>query len=158
ELYDMDGNVDLYLQRTVPPTLAQFEFNSTQGGTDPEQIVVRTNAALPDLNGEWYLAVPNLEATDVNFTIRAVVANATGILISGQPLDIRVRPATPPVTGFELTWSTVDGERYRIDVSDDLATWTTLGFVDAMGTTATFSDPTPAQPLRFYRIVQVPVP
>ena len=57
QLYNLSGNADLVLQREVPPAMAPYFAGSFQPGTNPEQIVVRTSAALPDLLGNWYLGV-----------------------------------------------------------------------------------------------------
>ena len=67
ELYNLSGNADLVLQRDVPPTMTPYFGTSFFTGTTPEQIVLRTNSALPasyyapDLRGHWYLGLYNNE-------------------------------------------------------------------------------------------------
>ena len=60
--------------------------------------------------------------------------------------------------GPTLTWPTVPGEKYEIEVTTNFVTWTVLATVTATGPTLTFTDPTPVviPGFRFYRIVQVP--
>ena len=80
--------------------MVPYFAGSFQPGTTPEQIVVRTSAAVPDLRGDWYLGVYNNQLTnDVAYTIRAILPEG-GILVSALPtgghkpgLCLRLRPA-----------------------------------------------------------------
>jgi hypothetical protein len=74
--------------------------------------------------------------------------------------SIAMAPA-PVVTGNatpQITWSTVVGEKYQVQVSTDLVNWTVLTSIVVTGPNSTFTDPTPYtdQLQRFYRILQVP--
>ena len=134
--------------------------NSANPGTNFEQIVIRTNGGMPNLNAiSWFLGVPNQGASPINYTIRAVVTT-NGILPSGMPLN--VVGSRPGGSNLQLTWSpTVDGETYQIQTNGSLIspTWGVLTTIVVNGVSQeTFTDTTPvgAQPSLFYRVVQVP--
>ncbi len=55
-----------------------------------------------------------------------------------------------------LTWPSAPGLKFAIKRSSDLATWQPLGTVDAVGTSATYTDPAPGGPHKFYRIELLP--
>src|SRR6185295_7613220 len=139
---------------TIPNSAtANFDFASP---LKPGQIVLRTNDLFPTLNGDWYLAVDNLQNTNLTFTIRAVVST-NGILPSGLPLNIAIGFAPPPDVGLQFTWYSVLGEKYVIETSTDLVNWTLLDTMVAYSSYTTYSDPTGGSlPLLFYRIRQVP--
>ena len=168
ELYNLSGNADLTLQRGNLPLAPPYFGSSALPGTNSEQIVIRTNGVLPDINGIWYLGVPNNDTNTVTYTIRAVVAtnvvynNGTvivtnGILISGLPISTSVSSGT---NGLTLMWNAVDGENYEIDVSTNLFNWSIVTNIIASGTKVTYVDTNaPAiPPIQFYRIKQIPVP
>jgi hypothetical protein len=158
ELYNLSGDADLVLQPDLPPTMAPYFDGSFFPGTTPEQIVLRTNSALPDLRGDWYLGVYNNELFNVAYTIRAVLPNDQGLLVSAQPLRIALTPLNPP-HGLLLSWNSVEGERYFVQYTASIAApiaWTQLGFVTATTPLTTFEVlPVPNAPA-FFRIVQVP--
>jgi hypothetical protein len=106
--------------------------------------------------GDWSLrVVPELDE-DLDFSIRASLPT-NGVLVSGAPFGLTVRPAVPPATGFELTWNAVVGERYLISRSLDLVSWVPLNQVVAASTTMMFQDPAPPPgAVVFYRVEPVP--
>jgi hypothetical protein len=160
ELYNLSGNVDLTLQREAFPYSAPFAGGSFNSVLGPEQIVIRTNVLGTNINAQWFLGVPNNETRNVTYTIRAVVST-NGLLISALPFSLGITPATPGSgTGPILTWTSVNGETYQVQVSTDLITWTVLATIAGTGETTIFIDPTPITgvPQQFYRIVQVPTP
>ena len=157
ELYNLSGDADLVLQQDVPPTMAPYFDGSFFPGTTPEQIVLRTNSALPDLRGHWYLGVYNNELFNVAYTIRAVLPDNNGLLVSAQPLRMALTPLNPP-HGLLLSWNSVEGEHYFVQYTASIAapvTWTNIGFVTATTPLTTFEVlPVPSAPA-FFRIVQV---
>jgi subtilisin-like proprotein convertase family protein len=157
ELYNLSGNADLVLQQDMPPTMAPYFDGSFFPGTTPEQIVLRTNSMLPDLRGQWYLGVYNNELSNVAYTIRAVLPNNQGLLVSVQPLKLAFTPLNPP-HGLLLSWNSVEGERYFVQYTASIAApviWTNIGFVIATTPLTTFEVlPAPTGPA-FFRIVQV---
>ena len=140
ELYNLSGDADLVLQRDVPPTMAPYFDGSFFPGTTPEQIVLRTSADVPDLRGHWYLGVYNNELSNVAYTIRAVLPDTNGLLVSAQPLQLSLTPLSPP-HGLLLSWNSVEGERYFVQYTASIAapvTWTNIGFVVATTPLTTF--------------------
>jgi hypothetical protein len=158
ELYNLTGNGDLVLQRSNLPYASPYFASSSTSGTNYEQIVLRTNILGTDINGTWYLAVPNNDPSLITYTIRAVLST-NGMLISAFPINTTA--TVPGGTNVQLTWSpTVVGETYQVQTNTDLTTtnWGVLTNIVATGTSITFTDPTPVSsiPMQFYRVVQIP--
>jgi hypothetical protein len=155
ELYYLSGDADLTLKRNSLPFAPPYFAGSFSAGTNYEQIVIRTNVALPDINATWYLGVPNNDPTNVTYTIRAVVST-NGLLISALPLTLMV--SLIGTNGPLLMWNAVDGEHYDVQISTNLINWSLYTNLTAFGRKVTWIDPTPTAgiPMRFYRIVQVP--
>jgi hypothetical protein len=157
ELYNLNGNGDLTVQRGALPLSAPYFTNSANTGTNFEQIVLRTNGTLTDLNAvSWFLGVPNQTGSSISYTIRATVPT-NGILISGQPINA----TTTPVGGTNviINWGpAVIGEKYEIRTNGNLVggNWGALTDIVAASTSMTFTDVIrPSGPL-YYRVVQVP--
>jgi hypothetical protein len=157
EMYNLSGDADLVLQREVPPAMAPYFDGSFFPGRTPEQIVVRTNADIPDLRGHWYLGVYNNETNNVAYTLRAVLPSPDGLLLSAQPLRLSISALNPP-HGLLLSWNSVEGEPYFVQYTASVAapvTWTNLGVVVATTPLTTFEVlPVPNAPA-YYRVVQV---
>jgi hypothetical protein len=156
EMYNLSGDADLVLQREVPPAMAPYFDGSFFPGLTPEQIVVQTNADVPDLRGHWYLGVYNNETNNVAYTLRAVLPDADGLLLSAQPLKMSITTLNPP-HGLLISWNSVVGEPYIVQYTASIAapvTWANLGFVVATTPLTTFEVlPVPNAPA-YYRIVQ----
>jgi hypothetical protein len=156
ELYNLTGDADLVLQREVPPAMAPYFDGSFAVGTTPEQIVVRTSAEVPDLRGHWYLGVYNNEKVNVAYTLRAVLPNANGLLVSGQTLQTNLTLLNPP-RGLLISWNSVEGEGYYVQYTANNTapiTWINVGFVVATTPLTTFEVlPIPSNAVA-YQIVQ----
>jgi hypothetical protein len=164
ELYNMDGNVDLALDFNKYPFSTPYSAESANPGTNGQQIVIRTNAGMTNINGLWYLSVPNNTTSNVSFTIHAVETGTNGLLVSAVPINPTVTVHIGGPSGPTLTWATVAGECYDVDYTTSLSppTWIPLpGMpVTATSTTLSVTDPTPitGMPPRYYRILQVACP
>jgi hypothetical protein len=157
ELYNLTANASLLAGLNQVPTPLDFFTDATGDPLQPARIVLRTNTgAPPDLTGDWFLrVVPEMDG-DLSFTVRAVLS-ANGILVSEAPFQFNLAPLQPPGSGFDLTWSTIPGERYRILRSTDLITWTQLDIITATTSSTSFQDlAPPSEPNVFYAIEQVP--
>jgi len=162
ELYNLSGDADLVLQHSAPPTMAPYFSTSFFDGITPEQIVVRTDPALPadasvpDLRGDWYLGVYNNQQTNVTYTIRAVLPDQNRLLVSGQPFTQSHTVLTLP-RGYLLAWNSVVGERYIIQYVASIATpniVTNVASVTATTPLSTF-EVVPAPTTGFFQIIQV---
>jgi sugar lactone lactonase YvrE/subtilisin-like proprotein convertase family protein len=159
ELYNLSGDADLLLQQDGPPTMAPYFDTSSFTGATPQQIVLRTtpgpaNSQVADLRGEWFLGVYNNEQVNVAYTIRAVLPDRGGLLVSAQPFQFTLTPLNPP-QGLLLSWPSVVGERYLVQYTTSLAepiAWSDVGFVIATTPFTTLPVPSGNGP---YRIVQV---
>jgi hypothetical protein len=110
---------------------------------------------VPDLRGHWYLGVFNNELTNVTYTIRAVLPNSEGLLVSGQPRQQTLTPLSPP-HGLLISWNSVVGEHYFVQYSTNLAgPYSNIGFVVATTPLTTFEVLPVPNGRSFYRILQV---
>ncbi len=166
ELYNLSGNADLVLQQDAPPTMPPYFYASFFTGTTPEQIVLRTNSGspassyVPDLRGHWYLGVYNNDQANVAYTIRGVVSDTDGLLLSGQPLLVSITLPVPP-HGLLLSWNSVVGEHYVVETTPSLvapATWTNLASIVATAPLTTFEVLPVPTGAAFYRVVQGVLP
>ncbi|HEX4264762.1 MAG TPA: LamG-like jellyroll fold domain-containing protein [Verrucomicrobiae bacterium] len=159
ELYNLSGNVDLTVQRSNLPVTPPYFANSTNSGTNYEQIVIRTNTGPANLNAiSWFLGVPNRGSSPISYVIRAALPT-NGLLISGLPFNTAA--SRPGGSNVQLTWGpTVVGEKYEVRTNSNFAStnWVAMTDIVVVGTSAAFTDPTPVgtAPTLFYRIAQVP--
>lgn len=156
ELYDMDGDGDLVLQRDVPPVMAPYLRGSFAAGMADEQIVLRPSFDMPDLRGRYYLGVINNEQGPLSYSIRVGTTNGAGLLISGQPIVARISPT--PNRGPLITWNAVEGERYYVQFATSVRNpnWTNLATITATTRLASYQVPNRTTGLGFYRIAQTP--
>lgn len=159
ELYDMDGNGDLVLQRDVPPTMAPYLRGSFAAGTADEQIVLRPSFDMPDLRGRYYLGVINNENGPLNYSLRAATTNAEGLLISEKPIVAQITPT--PYKGPLITWNAIEGETYYVQFTTRVRRpvyWTNLATITATTRLASYQVPVRRPGLGFYRIAQTILP
>jgi hypothetical protein len=151
EMYGLSGDADLVLQRDVPPTMAPYFDGSFRFGPEPEQIVLRTTFDLPDLRGNWYLGVYNNLATNVAYTLRAVL-QTNRLLLSAQPLVYTLSPLGPP-RGQLLQWNSIKGEYYIVEHKADLSQtqWNLVATIRATTPLTTLEVTEPG----FYRVTQI---
>ena len=174
ELYGMNGNVDLTLNRGTnnfpygPPVQPSSPYFGTSfnPGTNYEEIVVRTNGALnpittTNLNDVWYLGVPNNASSNVTFTIYAVVST-NGLLTNGFPTTLGIQNGT---NGLTFTWPTISGQTYEIQSATNFlptnTVWTPVAIIsNAPPDFGSFLDTNSIAgfPFMFYRVLQLPTP
>jgi subtilisin-like proprotein convertase family protein len=81
DLYNLTGPAELVVDLTNRPTSLTYLAHDFCLPEAPARIVVRTNALLPVLAGEWYLAVINRGTNALNFTICASLPSTNVIVI-----------------------------------------------------------------------------
>jgi hypothetical protein len=155
--------------KVVPPTLNTLEllvgdgsfptpeyFYSGSFNPPPlnQTVLIATNASLTNLSGIWYAAVPNVflaPSTLGSYSITATVLTNGSLTAIPLFLGASISSAS---SGFSMYWSAVAGQTYQIQVSTNLAQWSTVTNITAQSTTATYTDSVPviSQKLRFFRI------
>ena len=91
EILNPSGDVNLVAGAGLPlPSLRAFQYDSINGVTNNEAIVVLTNSLpVPLAPGRWYLGVYNNDFQPVTYTIRATEAGTPNIisLADGVPVN-----------------------------------------------------------------------
>jgi subtilisin-like proprotein convertase family protein len=157
EVYDISGDVDLFVGQGAFPSGTLGGLSAARGPR-PEQVVFSVNSSLWDISGEYWLAVANHTTNAASFTLRAAVNQPDGLLLSAQPLVALPGRVVAAGKGLPLTWNSIPGQRYEIDVAAEPGAWSLYATVTAKASTTTFTDPSPlsAHAKRFFRVRQVP--
>jgi hypothetical protein len=144
------GSVQLLSADGVYPTPQQFYSGSFNPGTAVQLISIGTNAAMPSLNGLWYLAVPNPSNTVVKYSITAETVN--GGLITA-PFLYALQIASP-ASDFILYWDSQPGVNYTVEDSTDLLHWSTVTTVKANSTITYYTNTVPvdSDEARYFRL------
>ena len=124
DLSDFTGTADLILKKDNLPSMDDYDRVAV---ADPDRpgsgrIVIRTNATLPDLSGDWFAAVLNRRVEDLDFTI-------TGTTFTGDPSavdSIRITTLSNRVWFTNTVVASIPNELrerdyYRFVVADEAA-------------------------------------
>jgi subtilisin-like proprotein convertase family protein len=84
DLTNLTGSAFLLARHGDKPTLSAYDFLDRGDTNYPAKLLLRTNALLPTLAGDWYLAVYNRELYPITF----------GVTASHPPAGLVVRPLT----------------------------------------------------------------
>ncbi|MCP5517265.1 MAG: S8 family serine peptidase [Verrucomicrobiales bacterium] len=101
DLFNTSGRATLLAKQDAWPSPTDHDFVDLAAPGAPSRMLLLTNALLPSLIGEWYLAVIDGEAAPINFTIQASLVDPTPVvrlLTDGVPV-IATIPADMPVPG-----------------------------------------------------------
>jgi hypothetical protein len=128
EILNPSGNVDLVARKGVPlPTLASFDYISSNPGTNDELILVLTNSApVPLTPGRWYLGVFNSDVLTVNYTILAAESGPPQIipLTNGVPFNYSSFPGLLQTNFFVFAITNTNSaalfELYNLSANADL--------------------------------------
>ncbi len=161
ELYDLTADADLLLRKGDLPSASLFDAASSTEGAASEKIVVPLAGVGADIAGDWYVAVRNRSAGKASFKVRATVpaiVEGGSMLISGDPIELETAPIVSATENPTLNFPTIRGEKYVVEISDNLIDWTVLTEIVVTDSNTSVVDPTPflTQTRRFYRIRQVP--
>lgn len=108
ELSPRNGDVDLIIRqgrgtRDPLPTMDQFDYSSSETGTNADIIVVTTNSVPVTLGpGPWYIGVVNRDTNQVTYTLRVTEALNPFLIIplrDGVPVNVTTS-ATNTITNF----------------------------------------------------------
>lgn len=160
-LSGLTGDVDLDVQLGSLPYVGAFTGGSFLPGTNDEAVSFYTNMVGAAIDGDWYLGVPNNEATNVTYTVLATLADTNGILALRTPFSVAlVTPSLSGTSGAKLSFPTIPGQNYKVLISSDLKHWTVASSFTATSSLSTYTDPTPITQLpgRFYRLEKVGSP
>jgi len=146
------GNVELLVGQGIFPTPQESYSGSFNSGLAPQLVQIGTNAALPSLNGTWYLAVPNTSDLTVQYSIEAINL-LSPLTVTNAPEFLGARIASP-ASGFTMYWSAVPGQSYEIDVSTNLTSWSFVTNVIPNSSVGSYTDPVAvqSQTSRFFRL------
>ncbi len=146
------GGLELLAGLNEVPTPGNAFDANYSANVSPVNIEVGKSAAMPSVNGVWYLAVANTAITPINYTITGTIIPSGTVtttpfivddqLTTSQPLFLGSRIASPS-SGFSLYWAAAPGQTYNIEVSTDLVNWSLV-------TSITSPNPTlPPSPIRY---------
>lgn len=160
QVTSLTGGGDLIVRRGAYPTRSTNDFFSTLPGTALETVVVRTNATVAGLGGDWFFGVVNNDPYHINYSVLARLPT-NGLLVSAAPI-VLPNAAPPPVLltnrHFGLDVGTLPGEKYRVEYTTNFINWIALGtYVSPANGSLSFVH-TNALTNRtlYYRILQVP--
>lgn len=73
DLYNLTGDVDLYVKFNSKPTLSSYDCRPYKGGTSSEQCSFATPSA-----GRWWVGVNNWDTGTINYTVKATWTTGGG--------------------------------------------------------------------------------
>jgi len=172
EIYDLTGDADLLVKRSDLPAPDLYDFSFLQQPNLTELVPLRTNIFIPHINAtNWFLQIVNRDPNGgaVSGTVCAKVTDTNGMLfrcdggiqIAGEVcLDSGCYFTNAIIFNtnvIALAWNAVPGEKYAIEQTSDLRSWSTATNIVASETKTTFIAPVNRTgPPRFYRIKQLP--
>jgi hypothetical protein len=78
------------------------------------------------------------------------VGKIVGASVGGAPVTLSARGSA---AGMQITWGSVSGQRYRIQATVNLQTWSEVATVTATGSTTLWTDSALSTAYRFYRVI-----
>jgi subtilisin-like proprotein convertase family protein len=148
------GDLELLVgDGTLPTPEASFSESFAPGAAS-QFVSIGTNAALPTVEGTWYLAVPNNSGATLGYSI---IATNVATVVPNAPAFLGASIASP-TNGFTMYWSAVPGQVYEIDVSTNLTAWTEVTNITAQSAVGAYTDAVPVstQKSRFFRLSTTP--
>jgi len=132
------------------PTLGLFDYQSANGGTNDEWILLLPGASPVEVQaGEWFLTAVNVAGVPASYAIKATQWPETG-----QPIAIH----SPQVqsNSFCFSWNSLVGARYVVEAKVALTdtNWVTIsGTITATATNTTYCVGLPS-PYHYFRAVE----
>ena len=155
EINNPGGDMSLVVRKSLPlPTLASYDYISTNSGTSDELIIVFTNSvAVPLSPGDWYLSAINESGGPLSYSIKA--SEWTN---SGRPITITGAQISGSGTNlsFCITWDSLVGAHYYVEGVTDLSStnWAVISpTITAVDVTTSFCVALPS-PYHYFRVVE----
>ncbi|RME93409.1 MAG: hypothetical protein D6766_08295, partial [Verrucomicrobia bacterium] len=79
------GPARLLVRYGAQPDALNYDFADLAAPGAPARLLIRTNANLPDLSGEWYVAVLDLDTVPITYTLTAATVDPTPQVIDLTP-------------------------------------------------------------------------
>lgn len=150
EVTGLNANVDVELVSAN----GRHVRNSINPGQAAEQIVLREDEFIPNLEGDWVIVVNNQGAEPGEFTVNTTLPTGQGDLISSQPIALGIESQFWPPT-VRLAWPSVPGERYVLESTKNLVDWTPVREQTADTDEVVFHTERAWFGERYYRVKQV---
>jgi subtilisin family serine protease/subtilisin-like proprotein convertase family protein len=147
-LYNLTAPAELLVNLDGLPDDNNYLFNASGFTNSPAQILADTNYFPPVLNGDWYLAVENLDTNDLSFTLLVSLSTNDSLVINPQIIFTN--------GSLCLSWNSVVGQDYHVEGKTNLTdpTWTVISpTITATNTTTIYCVPITGQQF-FLRVVQ----
>ncbi|MFO1501830.1 MAG: hypothetical protein U1G07_26220 [Verrucomicrobiota bacterium] len=158
ELSGLSGDADLLVGYNSLPTPGAYLQIEPASRLIPATIELRTNQQLPELRGNWVVAVINQTITNLTFTLRGSFAGPTNAPPSTN--EVSLGSLSLLATGrLQFVWPAEIGAAYELQVTTNLlpvVIWTPVTNLTAQTDSVSVSDPTSVTnaPMRFYRVVK----
>jgi subtilisin-like proprotein convertase family protein len=149
ELSNLTGEADFLIAYNAFPTTANNFTNLVLTPDQTGRVSIETNSVLPDLRGNWFLAVESRHTNDLDFTIVAELEPSLG--------EIEIQPSIT-ITNNQLclSWPARIGFTYNVDARTNVVgeSWTNIsGPLVANDTVLSYCLPLDT-PWRFFRVMQ----
>jgi hypothetical protein len=151
ELLEPGADLTLVVRQGLPtPTLLNYDYQSANGGTNDEWILLLPGAGPVDVTaGEWFLTAVNVSGVPASYAIKATQWAQTG-----QPILV----VDPQVQSnrFCFSWNSLVGARYGVEAKVALTdtNWVTISeTITAVDTNTTYCVALPS-PYHYFRVTE----
>lgn len=151
DILEPTADMTLLVRKGLPlPSLADFDYQSANSGTNDEFILVLPGSApVVASAGEWFLTALNLSGSPASYAIRA-----TQWPLTGQPISIY--GPTVQSNSFCFSWNSLPGARYVVQAKVTLSDTNWVDHSDTITATdvvTTYCVPLPS-PYHFFRVIE----
>lgn len=150
EINNPGGDLTLLVRQGQLPTLASFDYQSTNSYTNDELIVVFDYSnPVPLAPGDWYLAAVNVSGGPVAYSIKATEWPQYGT-------NLNARAYTTGTNSFCLTWDSLIGAHYFVSGRTSLSStnWDVVSpTITATSTQTTWCIGLPT-PYQFFQVAE----
>lgn len=111
---------------------------------------------LPVGNYTVTVNIPGWPVSTTTLTVTGAQVAGTAIILRRQPFEITSNAWNPRERKMTITWNSVIGRTYRVEIGSNLTTWIPLasGIVPAGGSTTWTSASLPSASRHFFRVIE----